>query len=221
MRINMKMDDRAQGNMMLYFLIFFFLLLFVFPTFGPALGVYFGYILEPIIGFNGKYPLLTLFFAGSIVVVFSSLLTNFFTDWKKMGETQEIQRAFQKELSDARKTGNTNRVNKLMKMQPEIMKRQTDASTGMMKPTIFLTIFIYPIFMWLRGFLGDTSYYYFTVPWANSVSLFSKPFLWQTWLWLYLIFSMVFGQLIRQGLKLISWSDWWQNIKNKIKSLSG
>ena len=214
-----RMDDMAmaQGssNLML-FMLFFVMILFVMPTFGPILGAYFGYVLEPIIGFNGQFPVMTLLFAGLIVVTLSSLLTNFFTNWKKMGETQETQRAFQKELADARKKGNTNRVNKLMKMQPELMRRQTEASSGMMKPMVFLIIFIWPIFMWLRGFLGDMPYYYFTVPWANSVSLFSKPFLFQAWLWIYLIFSMVFGQLTRQGLKLVSWSDWWKNTKKKI-----
>jgi uncharacterized membrane protein (DUF106 family) len=211
------MDDKAQGSTLLYLMIFMLLILFIMPTFGPVLGYYFGLVLEPLIGFNSNYPVLTLFFAGVIVVFFSSLLTNFFTDWKKMGEAQERAKAFQKEITAARKTGNTNRVNKLMKMQPQIMKKQTEASSGMMKPMLFLVIFIFPIFMWLRSFLADMPYYYFTVPWANEVSLFDKPFLWQAWLWLYLIFSIVFGQLIRQSLKLISWSDWWQNIKGTIK----
>jgi len=214
--INM-MDDKAQGSTFLYLMIFMILILFIMPTFGPILGYYFGIVLEPLIGFNSNYPVLTLLFAGLIVVFLSSLLTNFFTDWKKMGEAQERAKAFQKEITAARKTGNTNRVNKLMKMQPQIMKKQTEASSGMMKPMLFLVIFIFPIFMWLRSFLADMPYYYFTVPWANEVSLFDSPFLWQAWLWLYLIFSIVFGQLIRQSLKLIGWSDWWQNIKGTIK----
>lgn len=211
------LDDKAQGSMFLYLMLFMIILLFVMPTFGPILGVYFGYVLEPLIGFNGSCPILTVALAGLIVVALSSSLTNFFTDWKKMGESQERTKAFQKELTEARKTGNTNKMGKLMKMQPEIMKKQTEASGGMMKPMVFLVIFIFPIFMWLRGFLGDLPYYYFTVPWGKGVSFFSSPFLWQAWLWLYLIFSMVFGQLMRQGLKLISWSNWWQNIKRSIK----
>ena len=211
------MDDKAQGSMLLYLLLFMILILFIMPVIGEPLGDIFGTVLEPVIGFNGNYPVLTLLFAGLIVVFLSSLLTNFFTDWKKMGESQERSKAFQKEITAARKTGNTNRVNKLMKMQPEIMKKQTEASSGMMKPMLFLVIFIFPIFMWLRSFLADMPYYYFTVPWANGVSLFGKPFLWQAWLWLYLIFSIVFGQLIRQSLKLIGWSDWWQNIRGAIK----
>jgi len=213
-----KMNNKAQSSNLLLLMIFMLIIIFIMPTFGPILGYYFGIVLEPVIGFNGNYPLLTLFLAGIIVVILSSVLTNFFTDWIKMGESQETTRAFQKEITKARKEGNTNRVNKLMKMQPEIMKKQTDASSGMMKPMVFLIIFIWPIFMWLRAYLGDLPHYYFTVPWADSVSLFYKPFLMQAWLWLYLIFSMVFGQLIRQGLKIISWSKWWIDIRSRIKT---
>jgi uncharacterized membrane protein (DUF106 family) len=151
-------------------------------------------------------------------VFLSSFFQNLFTDWKKMGKSQQMTKAFQKEISKARKEGDTNRVNALMKKQPEIMKQQTEASSGMMKPMFFLFIFIVPIFMWLRFFLGNLSYFYFTVPWGTGVSLFDKPigFLWQAWLWLYLAFSMVVGQVIRQGLKWISWSDWWKETKKKI-----
>lgn len=213
-----KLDNKAQGSNLLMLMVLMMLMFFIMPTFGPILGYYFGLVLEPAIGFGGQFPIITLFFAGVIVVSLSSVLTNFFTDWKQMGESQEISRAFQKELTKARREGNTNRVNKLMKMQPEIMKRQTEASGGMMKPMVFLIIFIWPIFMWLRAFLTGLPHYYMTVPWANQVSFFSSPFNFgQAWLWLYLIFSMVVGQMIRQGLKYLSWTDWWKNVKSRIR----
>jgi len=215
------LDNKAQGSNLLLMMILLMMMFFIMPTLGPILGYYFGLVLEPIIGFNGQFPTLTLLFAGLIVVLLSSSLTNFFTDWIKMGEAQEIQKAFQKELQKARKEGNTNRVSKLMKMQPEIMKRQTEATGGMMKPMVFLIIFIWPIFMWLRTFLADLPHYYFTTPWADQVSFFSWPFgFGQAWLWLYLIFSLVIGQLIRQGLKYLSWTDWWKNIKKRIRPSS-
>ncbi len=216
------LDDKGQqgSSNLLMLMIFMMLIFFIMPTFGPILGYYFGLVLEPLIGFNGRYPMLTLFFSGLIVVFLSSLFTNFFTDWIKMGESQEISRVFQQEIAKARKEGNTNRVKKLMKMQPEIMKKQTEVSSGTMKPMLFLIIFIWPIFMWLKTFLSGLSHYYFTLPWANSVSFFSKPFLMQAWLWLYLIFSTIVGQVIRQGLKYISWSNWWKNVKAKIKPSS-
>jgi uncharacterized membrane protein (DUF106 family) len=213
-----KLDNKAQGSNLLMLMILMMLMFFIMPTLAPILAGYLHYVLMPLIGFDGAFPVLTLFFAGLIVVFLSSLLTNFFTDWKKLGESQEISRAFQKEITKARREGNTNRVTKLMKMQPEIMKRQTEASGGMMKPMIFLIIFIWPIFIWLRAFLTGLSHYYMTVPWANQVSFFSYPFNFgQVWLWLYLLFSMAVGQIIRQGFKYLSWTDWWKNIKSRIR----
>jgi len=213
-----KMNDSAQSSQLLILMLLMFVMLFIFgdPGISAMISTSLNTVFYPLIGFSGNYPVLTLVLAGIFVVFLSSFFQNLFTDWKKMGESQEITKAFQKEMTAARKEGNTNRVNKLMKMQPEIMKRQTEASSGMMKPMFFLFLFIVPIFMWLRFFLGGLEYYYFTVPWSTSISFFDKPFLWQAWLWLYLIFSMVVGQVIRQGLKWISWSDWWKKTKPRI-----
>jgi len=214
-------NSPAQGSsQLLLLMLLMFVMLFIFgdPGISSFLANSLDSVFYPLIGFDGAFPVLTLILAGVVVVFLSSFFQNLFTDWKKMGESQQMTKAFQKEISKARKEGDTNRVNKLMKKQPEIMRRQTEASSGMMKPMFFLFIFIVPIFMWLRFFLGNLSYFYFTVPWANGVSLFDKPigFLWQAWLWLYLVFSMVVGQVIRQGLKWISWSDWWKETKKKI-----
>jgi uncharacterized membrane protein (DUF106 family) len=218
-----KLNDLAQGNMLMMMMVLLLLMFFVMPIVAPVLAGYLDIVLTPAIGFGGKYPILTLFFAGLIVVCLSSILTNFFTDWKKMGQSQETSKAFQKEIQKARKEGNTNRVAKLMKMQPEIFKKQQEASGGMMKPMLFLIIFIWPIFIWLRAFLSGVSHYYFTVPWNNNVPLITPPgesFIMQAWLWLYLIFSLVIGQIIRQGLKYLSWTDQWKNIKAKIRPSS-
>lgn len=213
-----KMDENAQGRQMLLLMLIMFAMLFIFgdPTISSMISRSLDTVFYPMIGFGGNYPVLTVVLACIVVVFLSSFFQNLFTDWKKMGESQEVTKAFQKEITAARKEGNTNRVSKLMKMQPEILKRQTEASSSMMKPMLFLFIFIVPIFMWLRFFLGNLDYYYFTVPWAQNVSLFNKFIIMQAWLWLYLIFSMVVGQVIRQGLKWISWSDWWKKTKPKI-----
>ncbi len=69
-----------------------------------------------------------------------------------MGETQETQKAFQKEIQKARKEGNTNRISKLMKMQPEMMKKQQEASSGSMKSMLFLIIFILAYFYMVTYF---------------------------------------------------------------------
>ena len=216
----MKMDDKAQGSQLLMLMLLMFVMIFIFgdPSIRSWIALSLDSVFYPLIGFGGKFPLLTVILAGILVVLLSSFFTNLFTDWKAVGKAQETSRAFQKELSKARKEGNTNRVNKLMKMQPQIMKMTTQSSSGMMKPMFFLFIFIAPIFIWLLYFLSNLQYYFFTVPWANSVSLFGRGInIMSNWFLLYLLFSMVLGQLIRQGFKWISWSDRWQNIKKSIK----
>ncbi len=202
---------------MLMLLMFVMIFIFGDPNIRSMIALSLNSVFYPIIGFGGNYPLLTIFLAGILVVFLSSFFTNLFTDWKAMGKAQEASRAFQKEINKARKEGNTNRVKKLMKMQPQIMKMTTESSSKMMKPMLFLFIFIAPIFIWIIHFLGNLEYYFFTVPWTTGVSLFDKVILMSNWFLVYLLISMVLGQLIRQGLKWISWSDWWQNIKKNIR----
>jgi uncharacterized membrane protein (DUF106 family) len=214
-----QLNEKAQGSQLITLMILVFVMFFIFgdPNIRTWLAVNIDSILYPLIGFGGHYPILTVFLSGILVVFLSSFFTTLFTDWKAMGKAQEASRSFQKEINKARREGNMNRVNKLMKMQPQIMKMTTESSSGMMKPMLFLFLFIAPIFMWLLYFLGNLEYYYFTVPWSSGVSLFDKAIIMSNWFLLYMVFSMVLGQLIRQGLKWLSWSEWWQNIKKSIR----
>jgi len=208
----------TSPNPMTYMLLFFFLILVVMPYLGPILGVIFGYALDPLIGFNGRFPILTIALAGVFVVVLSSFFNTLFMDWKAMGKAQEISKAFQRELSQARKNNDTQKIKKLMKMQPKILQMTTQSSSGTMKMMIPLVIFIFPIFIWLRVFLSGSPYLFFTVPWAERVALYGRTVM-QHWLLLYLVFSIVFGQVFRQAFKAVSLSEWWQNIKAKRKSV--
>ena len=206
---------------MLLLMLVLFVMIFIFSdaNIRNTIALSLNSVFAPIIGFNGENPLLTIVCAGVIVVFLSSLLTHLFTNWKAMGQAQEASKAFNKEITKARKEGNTNRVQKLMKMQPQIMRMTTQSSGGMMKSMFFLFIFIAPIFIWLTYFLGNVvNYSYFTVPWANGVSVFERlGNIMTNWFLLYMIFSFLAGQLIRQGLKWISWSKRWQNIRKTIR----
>jgi len=214
------MDNNAQGTgqlVMLMLVLVFMFFIFGNPAIRAWLEVTLDVVLYPLIGFAGKFPLLTLLLAGVIMVSLSSLLTHVFTDWKTMAKAQEISKEFQKEVMKARREGNQNKVSKLMKMQPEIMKMSMQSSSGMMKPMFFLLIFIAPIFIWLTYFLGRMQYYYFTVPWADGASLVGRDLFLTNWFLLYMVFSFLVGQIIRQGLKWFSWSQRWQTMKKTIR----
>ena len=211
------MDSKAQGNQAMLFMMFFLFLIFIIPYIGPPLGYFFGYMLVPLIGFDGKYPILTLTLAALFVVVLSSLFNSLMVDWKKMGRAQEISKAFNKELNQARRANDMAKVKKLMSMQSKIMQLSTEASFGTMKAMIPLTIFIIPIFFWLRAYLSNANYLFFTVPWADRVALYERTVI-QHWMLLYFILALVIGQVARQAFKVLSLSDWWQNIKGQRKS---
>jgi uncharacterized membrane protein (DUF106 family) len=216
-----KLDDFAQTGQMLLIMLLLFVMIFIFgdANIRNIVALSLNSVFAPLIGFNGSNPFFTIVLAGIVVVFLSSLFTHLFTNWKAMGQAQEASKAFNKELTKARKEGNSNRMQKLMKMQPQIMRMTTQSSGGMMKSMFFLFLFIAPIFIWLTYFLGSMVYYsYFTVPWGNGVSLFERASqIMSNWFLLYMVFSFLAGQLIRQGLKWISWSNWWQNIRKTIR----
>jgi uncharacterized membrane protein (DUF106 family) len=216
-----KLDDFAQAGQLLLMMLLLFVMILIFgdANIRNVIAHSLNSVFAPLIGFGGANPLLTIVLAGVIVVFLSSFFTHLFTNWKAMGQAQEASKAFNKEITKARKEGNTNRLQKLMKMQPQIMKMTTQSSGGMMKSMFFLFIFIAPIFIWLTYFLGSVSHYsFFTVPWGNGVSLFGRvSYIMSNWFLLYMVFSFLAGQLIRQGLKWITWSEWWQNMRKTIR----
>ena len=99
-----KMNDYAQANQMLMLMVLMFLMIFVFgnPDISAWLATSIHTVFYPLIGFGGSYPVLTLILAGIVVVFLSSFFQNLFTDWKKMAESQELSKAFQKEMSKER-----------------------------------------------------------------------------------------------------------------------
>jgi len=216
-----KLDDFAQAGQMLLLMLLLFVMILIFgdANIRNMIALSLNSVFAPLIGFGGENPLVTIVLAGVVVVFLSSFFTHLFTNWKAMGQAQEASKAFNKEITKARKEGNTNRLQKLMKMQPQIMRMTTQSSGGMMKSMFFLFIFIAPIFIWLTYFLGTSVHYsFFTVPWGGGVSLFGRAsYIMSNWFLLYMVFSFLAGQLIRQGFKWISWSNWWQNIRKTIR----
>jgi len=215
-----KLDDIAQAGQMLLLMLLLFVMILIFgdANIRSLVALSLNSVFAPLIGFGGANPLLTIVLAGIFVVFLSSFFTHLFTDWKAMGQAQEASKAFNREITKARKEGNTNRMQKLMKMQPQIMQMTTKSSGGMMKSMFFLFLFIAPIFIWLTYFLGSTNYFYFTVPWGSGVSLFGRDsWIMSNWFFLYMLFSYLAGSLIRQGFKWVNWSNWWQNIRKNIR----
>ena len=204
-----KLDEKAQTSQMILFLFIMLISMFIFgdPVRRVAIAEAMNSALFPTLGFNGSYVLLTVFLSGCLVTLLSSFFTNLFTDWVAVGRSQEKSRAFQAEMRKARMENDTAKVNKLMKHQTTLMKEQQEASSGMMKPMIFLFLFIAPIFIWLTYFLSQIPYFYFSVPWAGTVIVTGRAIgIMSNWFLMYMVFTMVIGQVVRAGFKYLTWN---------------
>lgn len=197
---------QKQQSSLLFFLALMFAIFVLFdPNLRASLGNAVGVAFTPLIGFNHHYPVLTIFLAGSIVIIISALIRHFTTNWIEIARNQAILSKFQKEYRKARLSNNKYMIKKLQKIQPEIMKKQGEISSKQMKMMpVTLLIFI-PIFTWIWDFLLGTSHYFFDVPWATHVNFFGKYAIFPNWILLYMLLSIPLTQVIQYLLKTISW----------------
>ncbi|HVL49493.1 MAG TPA: EMC3/TMCO1 family protein [Candidatus Thermoplasmatota archaeon] len=216
---------KSMGSTFLLLITFGAVFLILFnPELSAQIGRYVGFVLEPIIGFGREAPVLTIFGASIIMVVTTTVIRHFFTDWVKMARTQEIMRAFQKEFSEARKSNNSYRMKKLTEQQPELMQHQMEMQGQTMKPMAFTMLVVIPIFAWLGHYLltfptapvdqlaqcGIP----IQMPWNDQwmllgprdcpgdVATHGSWWILPHWVLLYSLFSIPFGTLTMRALKL-------------------
>ncbi|HEC88574.1 MAG TPA: DUF106 domain-containing protein [Thermoplasmata archaeon] len=195
-----------QQSQMGFFLLLMISLLIIFdPRIREALGSAVGVVFFPIFGFDYKYPVLTIFIAGSIVIIISAVIRHVAIDWIETAKMQFIVSNFQKKYREAMKSQNKYMIKKMQKMQAEIMKMQGEVSSKQMKlMPITLLIFV-PIFTWLWEFFMKTPHYYFDTPWSIHVNFFDNPILFPNWILLYMLLSIPLTQVIQYVLRL-KWS---------------
>ncbi|PSG97299.1 hypothetical protein BRD56_06455 [Thermoplasmatales archaeon SW_10_69_26] len=191
------------------------LLIMINPGLRFTLGRYVGVVLEPLIGFGGEDPALTIFFASIITGVFTGVIRHVMVDWLEMAEVQSEMKAFQNELKEARKNDNSYRVKKLTELQPKVMKKQASMSGQQFKPMGFTMVVVIPMFGWLWTFLESLNAQVagpltINAPWGLGATelMSSAPivsFL-PTWILIYSLFSIPIGQLVQKGLKAVEFS---------------
>lgn len=196
-----------MGNQLMLLLAFMVAIFVLFdPNIRQALGRYVGYGLEPLVGFGGEIPIVTLLLTGLIMTFFSVTVRHFFIDWVAQARSQRISAAFNKELREARTSNNTFKLKKLMEMQPEMMAHSLKTSQSQFKLMPVTMIVIIPIFAWLANFvymgLGSTA---FSVPWEFNANMRNSNLL-PNWVLLYSLMTLPFGQVLQRCLKLFSFS---------------
>lgn len=126
---------------------------------------------------------LNLFIVSLILTGIITLAYKYLTNQTKMRELKEEMKNMQKSMKEMK-----DKPDKMMAMQKETMKKNMEYMKHSMKPTLFTFLPIIIIFGWLRGYydaLGNP-----------------QVFLGLTWIWVYIIFSLVISIALRKVLKI-------------------
>ncbi len=197
-------DPKATTSRMLLIFVFIMAIFVMFDNnLRSALGKIVGYGLEPLWGFDGSFPVVSLFITGAFMTTLSIVVRHFFTDYVKQARSQKIMSAFNKEMREARKDNNTYRLKKMLELQPKMMEESMKQTTTQMKLMPVTMLIIIPIFAWLAVFVGNLNSAAITVPWSNFADL-NESYVLPAWVLLYSLISVPFGQLLSRGLRYYS-----------------
>ena len=192
----------AMGGMLLTMLFMFYIILN--PELRDGMGALAGSILEPRISFDHQYPAVTFLLAGVTMISLTTIIRHILIDWEAMAETQNKMNAYNKEMGEARKSGNEARMRKLMALQPQIMVLQSEMMSNQMRPMMFTMLIAIPIIMWLRIFVEGMDHPVLSLPWEGNYDLNDNLWFLPHWILVYSALSLPFGQILMRGLKLVS-----------------
>lgn len=168
-----------------------------------------GFVFNPIIGFGGRFPVLTVMLAGTIMVLATTAVRHFTTDWLDQAKKQAYMRDFNKEFMKARKENNTYRLKILTEKQGEVMKTQQEMTSKQFKTMPMTMIIVIPLFAWLLEFISGLDYGFYSAPWNATVDMFGQT-VFPHWILLYMCLSIPMGALIQKAMKYASWKERWK-----------
>ena len=165
-----------------------------------------GFALNPLIGFGGTNPIWSIFVGTVIIVSISQTIRHLMTNWIKLADSQAYMKAFNKEISEARKSQNQQRLQKLMELQKDMMSKQMEIQGMTMKPTIFTMVLFIAFITWIYHFVTIAAVDMIAIPWNHEYvmevgSLFSGGVL-----FIYIMFTIPLSQMVVNIWKYITFS---------------
>ena len=201
-----EVQPPAMGGMLLTMLFMIYIL--INPEMRAGMGDFAANLLEPQIGFEHQYPVLTFLFAGVLMISLTTFIRHLLIDWEKVAEIQTKMAAYNKEMGEARRSGNNARLNKLMAMQPQVMVLQSEMMSNQMRPMIFTMLIAMPIIFWLcfgeNNFVDRMDLKVMSLPWEPNYSLTDRLWILPHSILVYSALSLPFGQILMRLLKLVS-----------------
>jgi len=128
-------------------------IMLVIMMFYEQVGKALNYVFEPLIGFGGKYVVLTLVLAGIIMTGISTIIRAYMSDTVSQTRNQREMSAFNLELRQARLENNLYKIKKLTAQQQQMMAKQMEGTSSMMKTMPITMLIVIPIYAWVRYFV--------------------------------------------------------------------
>ena len=141
---------------------------------------FFNALFGPLMALSAPYNLALL---SLILTVFITLVYKYVTDQEAMKSLKEEMKSIQKGMKEFKDD-----PKKVMEMQKTAMERNMKYMMNSFKPMIITFLPLILVFTWLRK--------YYTAL-GNPDVLFGL-----TWIWAYIIFSLVFGIFLRKLFKV-------------------
>ena len=140
----------------------------------------------------------------------TTIIRHMLIDWEKVADVQSKMAAYNKEMGEARRSGNNARMNKLMSLQPQVMVLQGEMMSNQMRPMMFTMLIAMPIIFWLcfgeGNFLDSIDNPVLALPWETNYRLPDKFWFLPHSILVYSALSLPFGQVLLRALKLASLS---------------
>ncbi len=183
----------------------------IIPGLREGMGAALDVALGPLADIIGNF-LITILILSVVTGFYTSLIQKYTTNWELMEKSKQYQkqmRELQKELMDAKRENNKQRLKKLEKKKEEIMRKQTQFSGEMMrqqmKPMMYIGIITIPIFMWIWVYIEAASVGAVIFPLIGGKELtasfiFGLPY-WVLW---YMVCSIPIAQMIRKVIGIPS-----------------
>ncbi len=155
--------------------------------------------------FGGQYPVVTLMLVGGIMATLTTLLRAFTTDMLSQAKNQAIMSAFNNELKQARLEQNMYKIKKLTAVQQQLMAKNMESTSSMMKIMPYTMIIVVPMFLWVRYFVGvtlvDAGNVFVHFPWADMVNLNSSLWFMPIWIITYSLISIPLTQILNRVIR--------------------
>ncbi|HWQ67173.1 MAG TPA: EMC3/TMCO1 family protein [Methanospirillum sp.] len=167
-----------------------------------SLGTGLNVILGPLVDSFHVPFFIVIVFLSALTGLYSSVIQKYTIDYRKMKETQNRMKDFQKDYREAMLSNDEKRIKKMEAKRDGMMKDQLEMSQAQFKPMGYIMVITLPIFFWLIFRLNNFDAM-ITMPFFGNVHLtdliLGPAPAWIIW---YMLCSITLSQVIRKALDI-------------------